>query len=167
MKYEFIMKFSIVFLLLCFFYIPNTYAHSGGTDKNGCHAGSQPYHCHNGGSSSENAGLDFNGWDFNLGYQYLIDESQISPYIGFSVGRSDHHESIQGGIDFGFKHRDGFYAGYVTTSESVQLGYNFFHVSVNSNGIGFGLRCSFGDSEVKKPLPFYYSGSFLASTENE
>ena len=22
-------------------------AHSGGTDSNGCHAGSQPYHCHN------------------------------------------------------------------------------------------------------------------------
>jgi len=21
-------------------------AHSGGTDKNGCHAGSKPYHCH-------------------------------------------------------------------------------------------------------------------------
>ncbi|MFC0158883.1 YHYH domain-containing protein [Mameliella alba] len=26
-------------------------AHSGGTDANGCHAGSQPYHCHNGGGS--------------------------------------------------------------------------------------------------------------------
>lgn len=25
------------------------YAHSGGTDANGCHAGSQPYHCHGGG----------------------------------------------------------------------------------------------------------------------
>jgi len=25
------------------------YAHSGGTDSNGCHAGSQPYHCHGGG----------------------------------------------------------------------------------------------------------------------
>ena len=25
------------------------FAHSGGTDKNGCHAGSQPYHCHGGG----------------------------------------------------------------------------------------------------------------------
>nr|WP_297404051.1 YHYH domain-containing protein [uncultured Marinobacter sp.] len=22
------------------------HAHSGGTDKNGCHAGSKPYHCH-------------------------------------------------------------------------------------------------------------------------
>ena len=21
-------------------------AHSGGTDQNGCHAGSKPYHCH-------------------------------------------------------------------------------------------------------------------------
>lgn len=24
-------------------------AHSGGTDANGCHAGSKPYHCHGGG----------------------------------------------------------------------------------------------------------------------
>ncbi|MDO0945334.1 MULTISPECIES: YHYH domain-containing protein [Chromohalobacter] len=22
------------------------HAHSGGTDENGCHAGSKPYHCH-------------------------------------------------------------------------------------------------------------------------
>ena len=28
------------------------FAHSGGTDANGCHAGSQPYHCHNGSGSS-------------------------------------------------------------------------------------------------------------------
>ena len=28
------------------------YAHSGGTDSNGCHAGSQPYHCHGGGGYS-------------------------------------------------------------------------------------------------------------------
>lgn len=26
-------------------------AHSGGTDASGCHAGSQPYHCHNGGAA--------------------------------------------------------------------------------------------------------------------
>jgi hypothetical protein len=26
-------------------------AHSGGTDANGCHAGSQPYHCHGGGGT--------------------------------------------------------------------------------------------------------------------
>ncbi len=25
---------------------PPALAHSGGTDANGCHAGSQPYHCH-------------------------------------------------------------------------------------------------------------------------
>ena len=24
----------------------NVAAHSGGTDANGCHAGTQPYHCH-------------------------------------------------------------------------------------------------------------------------
>lgn len=35
------------------FVLPATgFAHSGGLDGNGCHAGSQPYHCHGGGSSS-------------------------------------------------------------------------------------------------------------------
>ena len=29
-----------------------TLAHSGGTDRFGCHAGSQPYHCHNSNSGS-------------------------------------------------------------------------------------------------------------------
>ncbi|WP_368059160.1 YHYH domain-containing protein [Marinobacter sp.] len=29
-----------------------SFAHSGGTDENGCHAGSEPYHCHNGSDSS-------------------------------------------------------------------------------------------------------------------
>lgn len=31
-------------------------AHSGGLDGNGCHAGSQPYHCHNGGSGGSSGG---------------------------------------------------------------------------------------------------------------
>lgn len=32
------------------------FTHSGGTDKHGCHAGSQPYHCHGGGSGSGGSG---------------------------------------------------------------------------------------------------------------
>lgn len=39
------------------FSLPTTsVAHSGGTDDNGCHAGSEPYHCHNGGDSSGSSG---------------------------------------------------------------------------------------------------------------
>ncbi len=30
-------------------------AHSGGTDSNGCHSGSQPYHCHSGASGGRSA----------------------------------------------------------------------------------------------------------------
>ena len=33
----------------------DTLAHSGGTDANGCHAGSQPYHCHGSSSGSSSA----------------------------------------------------------------------------------------------------------------
>lgn len=31
------------------------FAHSGRTDKNGCHAGTQSYHCHNASSSGESS----------------------------------------------------------------------------------------------------------------
>ncbi|WP_366914659.1 YHYH domain-containing protein [Roseovarius sp.] len=33
-------------------------AHSGGLDANGCHAGSQPYHCHRSASQSSNSSSD-------------------------------------------------------------------------------------------------------------
>ena len=35
------------------------YAHSGGTDSNGCHAGTQPYHCHT--PKSPSSGSDSRG----------------------------------------------------------------------------------------------------------
>lgn len=36
-------------------------AHSGGLDKYGCHAGSQPYHCHRGGSGGSSGGTSGGG----------------------------------------------------------------------------------------------------------
>ena len=36
---------SIMFLFLLVSVEP-AFSHSGGTDSSGCHAGSQPYHCH-------------------------------------------------------------------------------------------------------------------------
>lgn len=41
-------KHFISFVILAGFVLTSTtvIAHSGGTDANGCHAGSQPYHCH-------------------------------------------------------------------------------------------------------------------------
>lgn len=44
----------ILVLILSLMAAPlSSYAHSGGTDANGCHGGSEPYHCHGteGGSS--------------------------------------------------------------------------------------------------------------------
>ena len=46
-----------ILLVLFLLVSTNVYSHSGGTDSNGCHAGSQPYHCHNDGDSSS-ADLD-------------------------------------------------------------------------------------------------------------
>ncbi|HSX95717.1 MAG TPA: YHYH domain-containing protein [Hydrogenophaga sp.] len=40
------MRKGIALLLLALAAVSFAHAHSGGTDKNGCHAGSKPYHCH-------------------------------------------------------------------------------------------------------------------------
>ena len=46
-------KFSKFLLLIFTVATPTTLlAHSGGTNSEGCHAGSQPYHCHNNRSSA-------------------------------------------------------------------------------------------------------------------
>ena len=37
---------AILFLVAGSLTAGDAYAHSGGLDGNGCHAGSQPYHCH-------------------------------------------------------------------------------------------------------------------------
>lgn len=50
------MKRAIIAALVAALVPSTLFAHSGGTDANGCHAGSQPYHCHNSrSSSSENS----------------------------------------------------------------------------------------------------------------
>ena len=40
------MKSVLLCLLIATFLWSTSFAHSGGTDKYGCHAGSKPYHCH-------------------------------------------------------------------------------------------------------------------------
>jgi len=159
------MKFFLITFLLVTFISTKAYSHSGGTNSDGCHAGSKPYHCHNGGSSG-NESLDFSGWDFNLGYQYHIDETPFIPYAGLSVGKYNDHEDTSIGIDFGLKHQDGWYAGFVSTSKSVQLGYRFVHFSANSDSIGIGVKFTFGGSDFKNQSSIYSSGTvFFAGDE--
>lgn len=43
---------SVITVAAVLFFTFPAFAHPGGTDSSGCHAGSQPYHCHNSGSSS-------------------------------------------------------------------------------------------------------------------
>ena len=45
MKRQYIAALTI--LSACLAFSPSAIAHSGGTNSDGCHAGSQPYHCHN------------------------------------------------------------------------------------------------------------------------
>lgn len=59
-------------------------AHSGGTDANGCHAGTQPYHCH-GGSSSGSGSTDKSGISFNEAAKFTAGGlALISAFYGFN-----------------------------------------------------------------------------------
>ncbi|MFM5267866.1 YHYH domain-containing protein [Aeromonas caviae] len=40
------MKKIIALLFSSLLIVGVAHAHSGGTDSNGCHAGTKPYHCH-------------------------------------------------------------------------------------------------------------------------
>lgn len=40
-----ISKYLFITIVLSIF-TSNAFAHSGGTDDRGCHAGTKPYHCH-------------------------------------------------------------------------------------------------------------------------
>ncbi|MBX3608694.1 MAG: YHYH domain-containing protein [Hydrogenophaga sp.] len=40
------MRKAVAFFVVALAATSFAHAHSGGTDKNGCHSGSQPYHCH-------------------------------------------------------------------------------------------------------------------------
>lgn|GEM_PF-1733462 len=62
------------------------FAHSGGTDANGCHAGTQPYHCHGGSSSGSgsNSG-DKSGLSFNEAAKIIAGGlALVSGFYGFN-----------------------------------------------------------------------------------
>lgn len=65
--------------------MPRAEAHSGGTDANGCHAGSQPYHCHGGGSSPTRPSVGTS----------ICNDGAVSGSTG--PGTCSHHGGVRGG----------------------------------------------------------------------
>ncbi|MGR6859305.1 hypothetical protein ACU5EH_02580 [Aliivibrio salmonicida] len=142
--------------------------HSGGTDANGCHAGSEPYHCHNSKNNEAGSSLEFSAWDLNLGYQKQISETDFIPYAGLSLGQADINDgSAKLGLDLGLKFYNGFYLGYVTSSESVQVGYKFIHISAKSDMVGIGFRIPFYSKKQIDHSGFYFSASGQLSEPEE
>ena len=154
----------------------NAIAHSGGTNSAGCHAGTQPYHCHvsndgTGGSSSTGTSSDFSidgvdAWDLNLGYRYSFDGASPIPYFGLSVGKRYDSEDVVVGADLGLHFTQGFYVGFVSTSNSIQLGFRALHLSFNQDSIGLGIRFPFNKSHLPTSS-VYFSGSGLFSGESD
>lgn len=141
-------------------------SHPGGTDVYGCHAGSEPYHCHNDDyNSSDSSSVDIEAWDVNLGYQFNLNQTQWIPFVGASLGKSSDYEDRTFGLNVGLKHQKGWYMSYVSTSESIQLGYHFIHISANSDYFGLGIRLPLGGIRKANDSSLYFSSSLLFSEE--
>ena len=73
---------TFIVLILTQSLIDKAHAHSGGLNAQGCHAGSQDYHCHSGGSSgsgrSVSRGTSFNSMPTRSAYPNAFQYSQPS-----------------------------------------------------------------------------------------
>lgn len=97
-----------------------------------------------------------------MGYQYQVEQTNLIPFIGASLGKSEKNEDTNFGANLGIKLQNGWYASYVSTSKSFQLGYEFVHMSANSDYLGIGIRFPFANSD-KDNSSIYSSGSMLFS----
>ena len=82
-------RFVAIIVVACFLIVTAApaWAHSGGTDSGGCHAGSRPYHCHNskGGDSNDTVWIILGGilavW---LVYEYVLKPILPMPHADLS-----------------------------------------------------------------------------------
>ncbi|WP_111980395.1 hypothetical protein [Algibacillus agarilyticus] len=81
------------------------------------------------------------------------------------MGKSSNNDDTSIGLNLGGKLQSGWYVSYVTISESFQLGYDFMHLSVNSDYVGIGIRYPFGSINNDNQTSVYYSGSVLFSSD--
>ena len=81
-------KTTILLVSLILSVQPIAFAHSGGTDSNGCHGGSVPRHCHGGGGSSSDSGDTLKIIGISLGVIF-ISALIISHYGGFDAVESN------------------------------------------------------------------------------
>ena len=99
-------KKTITFLVaLCLSIQPIAFAHSGGTDSNGCHADSVSHHCHGDGGSSSDFGRYFKIIGISLGVIF-ISALIISHYGGFDAVESNSADILlnEDGVIFATPH---------------------------------------------------------------
>ena len=73
--------------------IDKAHAHSGGLNAQGCHAGSQPYHCHSGGSSGSGISESTFSYRKELNTATTVtngDKARLSKISGELLRQSDH-----------------------------------------------------------------------------
>ncbi len=104
-------------------------AHSGGTDENGCHSGSQPYHCHS--SSDESSDESLRIRDISLAITASL--SVLSVATGFQdpIYISVSGDSYGGGFGSSyFDETTGLYINSKTFQESSLFNFGLFRSNV-------------------------------------
>ena len=100
-----VFAFVLAFVFALAINMNHAWAHSGGTDRHGCHAGTQPYHCHHGSDSDSDTEtwLVVGGvivavvviWAVlrncdvtpNFREEFRLDESQLKPFYDVEEDR--------------------------------------------------------------------------------
>lgn len=78
---------QILACALALLWAPISQAHPGGTDANGCHGGSRPFHCHGGSSSGGSGGGSSGGGGSSSGAALSDDQAvALVLIVGLVVG---------------------------------------------------------------------------------
>ena len=101
------------------------------------------------------------GWNISGGYTFIAKHFEhevpkiFKPYIGISVGHKVDQENLRFGLDLGVRllHYDA-YIGFNTISNSIQIGYSYFHISMGKGKYGVGVQYTFKEN-------YYVSASSL------
>ena len=142
------MKYSAI-AFSCLLMADSALAHDTVFEEDNCHWSPQEgEHCHY-------KVPEISAMDISLGYQFELEKSPLVPFVGVSYGKKWYQDSELGGI-VGVKYENGFYASYVSTTKSLQVGLTIAHISFNHESIGLGMSVplSFFSNKQKSSSPF-------------
>lgn len=160
--------FKSFWVFISVFWVSLCLAHSGGTDKYGCHAGSQPYHCHNkySGGSGDESPYEIVEREFVFGFQKKNVLNGFGYYMGFSQGSEVSGDDVMG-YEFGVLNSVGIYLGYSSSIRSFKLGYGYVYTSFKGSELGVGVKIPFSFEFLGSGSSVYMGYGIVMGVENK